>query len=398
MKLSRTVLFALALASALSTGSALGQQQEIKCSPKFDKNGNGVIEDGDELRICILHSTYEHLRKFDSNADGTLDQSEQLALNDAEEFVTALIDARDIIGGTAGIPVTPKTDGTKPPDDGKRFVAKNGFMLRSAYEAIGVLTAPKDPKKASGAQIGYVYNADNDEYTANLSGAVELFQSWRIKPDSTGRATIPPGTLREAAAVVGAEFNRKINSASPAKDINSLTFRAGGEVGIQGWGREDYHFFRSSIFDATDFDFYKQVVGAEFEYQPVYDPWGIGQFKPIMGSPVEYRWRPILHLEYQNVLDAGGSAELAQASDYLFAGPVLTGELSFGLPLFIDVKYWAMWDLLGNADPFQYLEVGANWDLDKEGHAALTAKYRNGNIPKTRQPVNDVTLGLTVKY
>ena len=114
-----------------------------------------------------------------------------------------------------------------------------------------------------------------------------------------------------------------------------------------------------------------------------------------------FRWRPVAHAEFLHVADAGRSATLAAQSDRSYAGAIINAELFFGGPLerlYFDTTYWQMFNLTGGAPGFDYLQVGANWGLDEAGHFALTAKYRTGNLPKTFQKVEDITVGLAAKF
>jgi hypothetical protein len=397
MSTPRTILLAGLMAIA-SAGPALA----LTCDPKFDKDRNGRVDKGGELDLCTLHATSEVHRKHDKNLNGRIDPKEAAGIDmgarETDAFITTRGDAMDALGDAAGL--TPvKTPGA-PAKVEEPVTVESDWLLRKAYQPVTIIGKVDD--KAPGAEASFVYDFANDVSIASASGVVEAYRRWTLNPSGLpdGAEIIPPFTITNAAIHGGAEFNRKINSADPSKDIDSLILRGGGEIAIQGPGKE-FNLARFNIFDATSFAFETHLIGAEAEFEPVYEDLAIGKFQPLGPLPVYVRWRPILHAEYQSVVDDGGLPALAAAQDYLFAGPVISGELTFGGALerlYFDATYWAMWDALGNADPFQYFTVGANWGLDAEGRVALTARYRDGNLPKTRQAVQDVTLGLTFRY
>jgi hypothetical protein len=395
----RASFLALA-AAAVAVSSA--QAIPLKCDPKFDFNGNGYVEIGNELEVCKLHERSAIFGQFDTNLNGHIDPDEAVVMDrkvrDDSQFIAEIEDAKALLQDKPGIPVEkPKPDTSMKPASASGWQTSTGFLVRKAYDPIGVFSQLDTPlARVSGADVSFTDDFAGGNKVVSASGAVEAYRTWTYSPDGT---VLPTG-ITEGAVHFGAEFNRKINSSSAAHDIDSLTLRAGGEVGIQGPGTV-YSFVRGNIFDATDFNFDAHVVGGEAEWEPVYLPAGIGVARKVTGLPVYFRWRPTLHAEYETVLDSGNSATLTQGDNYLFVGPVLTGQLWFAdwlERLSLDTTYWAMWDAVGTAQSFQYFDIGANWRLDDIGHVALTAKYRNGRTPKTREQVNDVTLGLTAKF
>ncbi|PWW03815.1 hypothetical protein DFR52_101503 [Hoeflea marina] len=391
--------------AALLLGGLVESRAELKCSAKFDINSNGTVEIGKEIDICILHQTSSVHRTFDRNLNGVIDGNEladlEAGVRKSADFVTLSVDTADELGSRRGI--KPQAAAKPEPPSKDRFNTKSGILLRNAYQAPSVILAPTENlAKVAGASFTFSHDRLTDNYTASGTGALMVYGHWDLNGLSGFNSEQPPGAgnfLTGAAAHVGIEFDRKVNRSNPSRDINSLVFKAGGEAEFGGpyWS----HYIRADLFDSSDFELNSHVIGGSLEYEPVSLDLGIGVARQIGGLPLYYRWRPVAHIEYQHVADTGGSAVLESQPDIAFGGPVITGELYLGGALerlFFNATYWQMFDLGGDIPDFHYFEVGANWGLDEKGHLALTAKYRTGNLPKTRQSVDDITIGLTAKF
>ena len=107
-------------------------------------------------------------------------------------------------------------------------------------------------------------------------------------------------------------------------------------------------------------------------------------------------------MEYQRVVDDGGQQQLQEADDFLFAGPLINAQIFFDFaPLngaFLNIDYRYLDDILGNTSGFDYLEASANLPLDSENHYLLNIRFREGNLPTTRQAVDDFLIGFGVRF
>ncbi|MCR9134747.1 MAG: hypothetical protein NXI27_02030 [Alphaproteobacteria bacterium] len=370
----------------------------VTCDSKFDINQNGRIDFGQEIDACTIHKVSETFRTYDTDFNGNLENHElrqiDTKVKNSEKYSKAIVDARALVT-TDGVPLNPDPPDTPPNKD--HFLAQSGFTLRKAYEGGSIWALPEYTPKISGAQFTYTHDqhGNNNVFVAN--GALSFYRRWALNKNRDNQK-IP--YLNGAIWNIGAVFDYTANRNDPTKETDSLTFKTGGGLSFEG-GKID-HLVSADLFDATDFDTEKQVLGIEFEYEPVSNPLGLGLAKKVKDMPIFYRFRPVLHSEYQFVADAGDSAVLAKAEDHFFVGPILNAELWFSGKyldrLSLDATYWYQWDALGNADPFDFFQISANYELDQKGHAALTATYRIGNIPKTREAVDDISVGLTTKF
>lgn len=406
----------VAMAFCLGLQNTSLNARELECSPKFDQNKNGLIDKGREIEVCGMHGggspSNQVMSMFDSNADGKLDVAELKSLYDDARFQSTaeVFDTNEIIGAAPGLrPTVPPTPEKEEEENTSRFATKEGIILRNAFQTVGVLNTPtlasgkRDLSKISGADFSFTNNSLTGEHDISASGALMFFRQQTLAPlkasDNVDYSSL--GGIVGTAIYGGAEFDRKINTANRAAETNSLSLKAGGEVQIRDVQNRIDHYFSGAVFDNTDFDFKAHVLGGQISYQPVSNRLAIGVARKIGSLPVYFRWHPSLRGEYQYVLDDGDRSNLVQSDSYVFAGPVVSATFWFDNFLdnfYIDTNYWYMQDVGAGNQTFTYYDVSGNFNLDPDGHVALTAKYRNGRLPTDRQRVEDFRVGLTAKF
>ena len=365
---------------------------------KYDFNGNGLIDRGIEMEVYVHHLASPILKEFDANLNGVLDPTETQAINTKIESSDALFlargDVEDKLGAESGLKVTAGPSPKKPDP----LADTAGILIRKAYEPISAFNLPGKLEGAGAATFSYKHDftSGNDSGTAN--GIIEAYQHWNVNTDYSGDVRALHAT--RVAVHSGLEFDEKLDQKTPSKEVDILTARAGGELELSG-GLFDVQYLRTGIADTTNSSLRSHIGAVELEWEPVVNVAGIGNARRIGDLPNSYRWRPIVHGEYQEVLDSGGNSVLRSQDSVLYLGPIVSGELWIEegpfAELYVDASYRYLFGLNGS-DDLHYFDIGAGYNLDSAGHFALTARYRRGDTPKGNQQVEDFTIGLGIKF
>lgn len=375
-----------------------------KVPAKYDRNANGVLDAGKEEDVYFLHQRNPSLEKFDADFDGTLNATElqafqlwaQRYLDDDRE------DAHEYRADHGGIVTVAMPSPNIPIAESETEITSTGFLIRQAYAATSILaenptTDPKSLLSVKPATGSYTRDnaSDSDQYA--FSGSLFGYRRWSYRGEKKGF-----GGAEAAAISAGIEFDRSVSSAPGGSEANALTLRSDFDLAFQNWPIFDTHFVTGSLGVTSDFDLDTALLTAGFQWQPVHNSLAMGVAHRIGGAPLSFRWQPVLSAQYQHVADAGDQMQIVENEDYLFVGPSVSAQLFFDFePLngaFLDIDYIYRSAVSGAADDFDYFEASANFPLDENNHFLLNFRYREGELPTTRQKVDDFLIGIGVRY
>jgi hypothetical protein len=396
--MSKVTVFVPTMLAAFATFQSLASAATAPGAAKYDLNGNGLVDRGVEMEVYLRHLASPILKEFDTNINGVLDAAEAQAINaqveSSDALVLARVDVEDKLGVDPGLKVIagPLTSKLDPQAD------TSGILIRKSYEPISAFTMPGKFASAGAANFSFKHDFTSGNDSGIASGIIEAYQHWNVNTDYSGDIDALRST--RAALHGGIEFDEKLDQKNPSKKLDIITARAGGEVEFSG-GLFDAQYWRAGLADTTDSHLDTHVGAVEFEWEPVMNSIGIGNARRIGSLPISYRWRPVVHGEYREVLGSGGDSALHGQDNALFLGPIISTELwvEEGLfaGLYVDASYRYFFDINGT-DDLHYFDIGAGYNLDDAGHFVLNARYRNGHTPKGDQRVEDVTIGLGIKF
>lgn len=370
----------------------------------YDRNANGVLDTGREEDVYFLHQRNPALAKFDTDFDGTFNATELRAFHLwAQRYLSDdRLDADDYRASHGGIVTVVAPPPKAPPPQDKTVISSTGFLVRNAYAATSILgqnpkSGPDSLLSVKPATGSYTRDNARDSDQYSFSGSLFGYRRWSYRGDKKGF-----GGAEAAAISAGIEFDRSVSSAPGGSEANVLTLRSDFDLAFQNWPVFETHFVTGSLGVTSDFDFDAALLTAGFQWQPVQNAFAMGVARHIGGAPLSFRWQPVLGAQYQYIADAGDQMQLVEKEDYLFVGPSVSAQLFFDFePLngaFLDFDYTYRSAVSGPADDFNYLEASANFPLDDNNHFLLNFRYREGELPTTRQKVDDFLIGIGVRY
>jgi len=366
----------------------------------FDLNRNGLIEPGAEITGLLKSTITSEYKQIDTNRDGKIDATEVEAFDRKldSDIADLIAEYNDFLADAEGLPIDevqhfvygPPAPASKPQRGEGRL------LVRRDYENIGVRNDPKDPKTVQGAVVAYTRDYRNDNDIWQVRGSL----MYLLRKDTGLAPTSSNGGVMSWSLIPGFSFDRLSNSNKRYADINSLTFRLGSEVEYMGGGFLEANYWRFHLAYATDFDFESGVMAAEVQWEPLDNDLAMGVARPIIGDLFEFRWRAMLHAEAGSVLDAGEKFWLVENEGFFRVGPKFHIDL---WPLFADGVHLGLdWQYLqgfsGEPDYIRLFRSELSYALNKSGNYAIGFTYRNGCLPLTFEKVDDLTLGLSVKY
>lgn len=273
--------------------------------------------------------------------------------------------------------------------------------MRDAYSIPSLTRLLAARNSADGASFTYTRDFQNDNELTALTGSVYLLKD--IFPKPKDAATIAP--FDRVTWAPGIEFDQQRNRSNPAKNIDYLSPRLLGEIQLPG--ETVRHIFRVGGYYNTDSRGETKVWGGSAQWQPVSNEYHISSgYRISSSSPLALRFDPILHVEAEHVIDAGPLQNINDGDQYFRAGPILQAHFWFvDGPQFLrrvtfGGQYRHLWGAggSGHQQDMQYWQANVSYNLDDEGHAAIKASYRHGDLPGTGQDVRDFKTGLSVKF
>lgn len=371
--------------------------------PKY-AGDDGVLSDA-ELDVYLQHKANPKLAAVDSDLNGVADPDELTNYvkpkGDSDVYLEELRREAEAYKEAGKSPtVAPKPEPKDPPKpNAAGFIVEDNWLLRDAYYIVGLYDNPdKDIKKLKAARLQYRRDNIGDTDQVSATGAVTLFRRWR----NVGTPQKPAGPLDSLALSAGIEFDRTVTLSGTAKEVDVLSFRLDGQAAYRGITFFEADYFSAGIKYTTDFDGRSGVGSANFTWTPIETNAAIGGKYFVPGVPLIFTWQPSLFVDFQRVFDDGGQAQLAMADDFLFAGPVLSARLELDVPslpnAFLQADGRAMSDLLDIDSGFTFYQISGNIPLDEDQKFLLSLTYRNGKLPNNRQQVDDIVLGLGVRF
>ncbi|HWK97607.1 MAG TPA: hypothetical protein VNR39_19505 [Pseudolabrys sp.] len=283
----------------------------------------------------------------------------------------------------------------KPKDDAPPLI------VRDAHAVISLKQLLEAKKTADGASLSYTRDFQNDNQITALSGAVYLYKD--ILPEPKDAGLIRP--FDRVTWAPGIEFDQQRNGSNPGKNVDYLSPRLVAEFALPG--ATVRQLFRIAGYYNTDSRGQTKVWGGSFEWQPVSNVHHISSgFRISPSLPLGFRFDPIAHFEVEKVAAAGPLTNLNDGDHYFRAGPILQASFWFldGPQILQRLTFGAQFrQLWGNAGSgmqkdLRYWQANLAYNLDDNGHAAIKATYRQGDLPGTGQDVRDFKTGLSIKY
>lgn len=283
---------------------------------------------------------------------------------------------------------------------------KSYFLVRRSLEDISTLSKPKDPKDSVGAQFSYGRDnvSPNTVWSARGVVAVPFYITEAEKSDD--RYAIG----KSVVVAPFASFDKLTNSsASLAKtNLNNLTLGLISEAAVTNVGREQPvdHYFRLNSGVNMDFEGHMKSWYARAEWRPVSTAAGLNA--PIDALSVTgFNFSPIIKVRAEYIGKVGTIDQpiFAARNDALRVGPLVGIEVQPVLGLWPDwfnsftlvATYGYFYDTLSNRN-YSLFDSALNYNIDKDGNYALSASYRQGRLEETGSKVDQIMLGLAVKF
>ncbi|MDB2438775.1 hypothetical protein N9W89_08680 [Hellea sp.] len=374
--------------------------------PKYDRNGNGIVEKGSELNIYLLHKRNSVLEKYDIDLDGVLSPSETQSLNETfvdDDLKIDILDAEQFLGTRQGVAVGSPVKPSLTLAKNQCHEDKSAILLRSAYFTPSVFgSLPKTDKShlesVTPATFSFSRNNVTNNETLTATGALSFVKHRAYKDCPENQV----GNLKESAYSAGIVFDRSRSSGSDDEGVDNLTFNLNGDYFFQGWPVFDSHNITASAALMSDFGFRSAVISTSANWQPTHNRAAIGVARRIDGLPISFRWQPRLALDFRTTLDSGSNTELMGESDRLFISPSISAQLFLENDVFkgtfFEVNYQHSENILDGDTSFDFFEGSLNIPIDSSQHFLFQARYRDGNLPSSRQAVDDYLLGLGVRF
>ena len=255
--------------------------------------------------------------------------------------------------------------------------------------------------RADGASFSYTRDFQNDNALTSLTGAVFGWHEFTVKKENRN-SNFGIDHVRFAP---GIEFDQQRNRAQPRKNVDALAFRALGELHQPGAVFDNL--YRFSGYLKTDSRGFSKIWGGYAEWQPVSNAYGISAGRAIFdNSPMYFSVTPVLHVEAEQVAAAGDLTSVSDGDRYFRAGPIAALNLWFVRgpevlkSLTFSAQYNQLWGVAssGQQKDMRYWLAHGAYNIDPEGHVAINATYRQGDLPGNGQEVRDFKTGLAVKF
>lgn len=391
----------------LSSHAATAQELDLA---KFDRNRNGVIDDGEEARVYLLHKRSALFRKYDRNFNGRLDPDEIAAIQadaDSDLVLPRANFSRDVRAGKITLaPRAKPADAPKPVERGQDpDQLRIGFLLRRSFEDISILTDPFESKKAAGAQFGWERDNILRNRAWSAKGVIAAPVWWENRTLSEAERLAPHIVAYAFAPTL--KFERVSNSRLAAKDVDLLVPGASGEIAFANLlGGTQY--LRGSAALATSFAGRARSWNISAEWQPVFnkpEDFAIGSPNRLFDLPFTWTLSPRLRTQYIARLNEADDPIFASRNRLFRIGPALALNVApIDMPSAPDWAkrlnfhlYYGWLQDLYSRKRYAFLDAGAGFNLDQAGNVAATLTYTRGKIEETGQNVSIVKLGLAVK-
>jgi hypothetical protein len=144
-----------------------------------------------------------------------------------------------------------------------------------------------------------------------------------------------------------------------------------------------------------------EVVSGNFVYTPMYGIPGIDNVYYLILDTLSFQFTPKLKTVVHDVLNVGTDASLATPGTFYWYGPQLSLAV-YGEGLLEGFTYTASYEyyevVRGPLLHVSLFQTALNYDIGKTKLVSLQLKYQKGRNLDTLEPLDQVTLGLGVKY
>lgn len=252
-----------------------------------------------------------------------------------------------------------------------------GLILRKSWTDIDLGACPQPVAKATGAVLSY----SNDQIKHNTVWTAQGTAALIYAPPISGPNVFSAG--------VYTSLNKITNSSGSLATSNVDTVGYGGflQYGFINATDQAYsaNYFRVRA-GATD-DNLKGTTSAHViaEWIPVYDDGSLRIHSPIPipGTPALIRFDPELVGQFVEATGPKNLTAFNNRHDALPIGPQLTvrlypGTSDFWSHFVPSVSYWWAYEPY-SARTITWLDASLAYNLDKDGHLALSVSYERGN-------------------
>ena len=156
-----------------------------------------------------------------------------------------------------------------------------------------------------------------------------------------------------------------------------------------------HHFIGAPKYEA-DRDFTTEVIGFDLLYTPTIPPLGMGTSIPL-GS-LEFRWRPLLGIEFGHVLDDGDNLPTLPVDNFVRATARLRAQLAFKKSFVLSSDYIFRLDLTGENKISNYLDLSAIYYLDDKQRISLGTSYKVGENSPRFENNEEISVFLGFKF
>ncbi len=384
----------LTTAICLFANSAIAEDVP-KADPKFDLDGDGYVNLGEELNLYLAHKYDPVLATYDTNLNGRLDPSEvanRRAAQSEQNRDRIFLEQDDLerdIGAGEGLPLA------RPAPTVSESDWTRSFRLRTSFSDPSVLSKTPDAPQVLAAnpfRLSYSRDYLNDTEDQGLKGAA--FFEWRNRPKGDG-------SLQIQAYSLGVEIEQ--SRAGDSTTTDTISARGGGAWLFQNQAQDAFvrsHFVTANTGWITDSSGDLSVLSTQVRYQPLLQLPGFAGNSAWIGK-LQYSVTPTLTADYQRVVDDGGQPQFMETDEALFVGAAIGA--TFGVdtkmlaPLSARLKYQVWDDVSSNADQREYFEAELGWTLSETGRTQFLLTYVNGETP-TSLDVEEIRLGLGIAF
>lgn len=351
----------------------------------FDKNNDGKL-DKSELKTFLLHKISPGFKTLDKDKNGIISQSE------TEDYI--VYNVMDIIEkyGDKEYYTFDEIMDFYPQKSSFNFF---GMKLRDSYQEVTFDTEERGFTNSKPATASFSRNILSNQNLWQLKGS--LMRPIRLSA-SANASNKTSFNLSTIGIIPSITFNRVV-SPNPKQEVNSLQSRLGLNLEFTG-GFFQLQSIKLFATYATDFSLRSKVMATEFEWEPTPTNIAIGVYKPILPNILSFRWKFISHFEYGYVINAGDKTNIKTGDSFLRLGPnVEINLIPDSLNRFeLTVKWNYLYGAVGTPQNCRLWNVTATYQIDEVGHYSVQVDYSNGQIPLTVEYVENVMVGIGIKF
>ncbi|NPU65454.1 hypothetical protein HL667_10660 [Bradyrhizobium sp. 83012] len=266
------------------------------------------------------------------------------------------------------------------------------FALRQNIEDLAI---PQDDERFPGvkrASISWMQDrvADRSSFGINLAAGYTV---GRLALDEGGRwfgRVTPFLTYDQQLVQASTRTTRAENVGAGFMGDLTLPAFGSGSQNIAAFPK----YVRSLSTDA-------QVLSGNFVYTPMYGIPGVDSIFYLVPEVLSFQFTPKFKVVYNDVREAGSSTLLSPRQRYYWYGPQLSLAV-YGEGVLAGFTYTAGYEwyqIVGGPLPnVSLFQTALNYDIGKSKLVSVQLKYQNGRNLDTLEPIDQITLGLGVKY